>query len=220
MGSQFIKQPNGLYARFSDVVDSFTHFNLTPEDALKVYQKRILQGTEKDVEAALKRADNNPNRWEEALNLVHRFEGKKGVDEALEHLKQKPLSPLSEDRHLAIRRILLPKDTNHRGEVFGGAILAEIDLAGAVEARKHTKHDVATRFMNGIEFKHPVGVGDVVSLYTTLEKIGTTSLTIKVEVEFSRDGEPAPIAVVATQVVYVAVQRNEDGSISKVNVRD
>lgn len=133
----------------------------------------------------------------------------------MEKLKRVLLGP---QRNLAIRRILLPRDTNHRGEVFGGAILAEIDLAGAVEARKHTKHDVATRFMNGIEFNRPVSIGDVVTLYTTLIKIGNTSLTIKVEVEFSRDGEEAPVAVVATEVVYVAIERNKDGSISKVPV--
>ena len=59
------------------------------------------------------------------------------------------------DRYLAIRRILLPRDTNHRGEVFGGAILAEIDLAGAVEARRHTRHDVATVSVKEVVFKHP-----------------------------------------------------------------
>jgi len=134
----------------------------------------------------------------------------------LEKLKTDILGP---QRNLAIRRILLPQDTNPRGEIFGGSILKEIDLAGAFEARQHTKHDVATRFMNGIEFKHPVAVGDVVSLYTELVKIGTTSITVKVEVEFSRDGAKAPVAVVATEVVYVAIKRNEDGTISKVPVR-
>lgn len=133
-------------------------------------------------------------------------------------LTQIKAAVLGPQRNLAIRRILLPRDTNPRGEVFGGAILAEIDLAGAVEARKHTKHDVATRFMNGIEFRHPVAVGDVVTLYTELVKIGTTSITVKVEVEFSRDGEAAPVAVTATQVVYVAIKHHEDGTISKVPV--
>jgi len=141
------------------------------------------------------------------------------VSECQMHDEPQKLKEEPPRRNLAIRRILLPKDTNHRGEVFGGAILAEIDLAGAVEARKHTKHDVATRFMNGIEFNHPVSIGDVVTLYTTLVKIGNTSLTIKVEVEFSRDGEAAPVAVVATEVVYVAVERNEEGAIRKVPVR-
>jgi acyl-CoA thioesterase YciA len=114
--------------------------------------------------------------------------------------------------------MLLPKDTNPRGEVFGGAILAEIDLAGAIETRRHTRHDVATRFMNGIEFKRPVAIGDVVTFYTSLVRIGTTSITVRVEVEFSRDGQEAPVAVTATEVVYVAVKRLPDGSITKVPV--
>jgi len=121
-------------------------------------------------------------------------------------------------RNLSIRRILLPKDTNHHGAIFGGTILAEIDLAGAVEARMHTSNDVVTRYMNGIEFKHPVQVGDVVSFYTTLVKIGKTSITVKVEIEGSRDGEDAPVAVTATEVVYVTVQPDSEGKLHKVPV--
>lgn len=109
------------------------------------------------------------------------------------------------ERNLSIRRILLPKDTNHHGAIFGGTILAEIDLAGAVEARRHTQVDVVTRYMNGIEFTRPVHVGDVVSFYTSLVKIGETSITVKVEIEASRDGNDAPVAVTATEVVYVTV---------------
>lgn len=124
------------------------------------------------------------------------------------------------DRTIAIRRLLLPRDTNHRGEVFGGAILAEIDLAGAVEARRHTRHDVATVAVKEVEFKRPVQVGDVVTFYTSLVKIGTSSIHIRVEVEASRDGETAPHSVTAAEVVFVAVQRNEDGSIEKVPVRE
>jgi len=120
------------------------------------------------------------------------------------------------ERNISIRRMLLPRDTNPRGEIFGGALLAEIDLAGAVEARLHTQHDVATRYMNGIEFTAPVKVGDVVTFYTSLVKKGTTSLTIKVEVECSRDGSKASVAVTATEVVYVAIRRKKNGAIEKV----
>ena len=120
------------------------------------------------------------------------------------------------ERNIAIRRILLPRDTNHRGEVFGGAILAEIDLAGAVEARRHTLHDVATVAVKEVQFKQPVRVGDVVTCYTTLLKLGTSSIHVQVEVEASRDGLTSPHAVTAAEVVYVAIQRNEDGSIIKV----
>lgn len=122
------------------------------------------------------------------------------------------------ERTLAIRRILLPRDTNHHGVIFGGTILAEIDLAGAMEARRHTKHDVVTRYMNGIEFKLPVKVGDVVSFFASLVKIGQTSITVKVEVEASRDGEPCSEAVTATEVVYVTVERDAQGNMTKVPV--
>jgi len=122
-------------------------------------------------------------------------------------------------RNIAIRRILLPKDTNHRGEIFGGALLAEIDLAGAVEARKHTPHDVATRSVKEVEFQRPVKVGEVVTFWTTLVRIGHTSITIRVEVESSPDGSAAPASVTAAEIVYVAIARNPDGILTKVPVR-
>jgi len=123
--------------------------------------------------------------------------------------------------HLSSRRILLPRDTNHRGEIFGGAILAEIDLAGAVEARKHTKHDVATMSFKEVVFKHPVKVGEVVSFWTRLVRLGTTSLTVSVEVTSSMDGSDATaVSVTAAEVVYVAIARQPDGTISKVPLKD
>lgn len=124
------------------------------------------------------------------------------------------------ERYIAIRRILLPEDTNHRGEVFGGAILAEIDLAGAVEARKHTRHDVATMSFKEVVFKHPVKVGEVVTFWTRLVRLGTTSITVSVEVESSVDGSEAPVSVTAAEVVYVAIARQADGTISKVPLKD
>lgn len=125
----------------------------------------------------------------------------------------------TETRNIAIRRILLPRDTNHRGEIFGGAILAEIDLAGAVEARRHTKHDVATVAVKEVNFKRPVNVGEVVTFWTTLVRLGRTSITVKVEVESSPDGSEAPASVTAAEVVYVAIQRDPmTGSITKVEI--
>lgn len=122
------------------------------------------------------------------------------------------------ERSISIRRILLPKDTNHRGEVFGGALLAEIDLAGAVEARKWTVHDVATVAVKEVVFKHPVKVGDVVTFWTSLVGIGTTSIQVQVEVEASRDGSPSPVSVTAATLVYVAIAPDGKGGIMKVPV--
>lgn len=123
-------------------------------------------------------------------------------------------------RDPAIRRLLLPKDTNHRGEVFGGVLLQEIDLAGAVEARKHTKYDVATVAMKEVQFLKPVNVGDVVSFYTAVTKIGKTSIHVKVEVEASRDGRATSEAVTAAELVYVTVVRFDNGTIGKVPVKE
>jgi acyl-CoA thioesterase YciA len=122
------------------------------------------------------------------------------------------------ERNLSIRRLLLPRDTNHRGEIFGGAILAEIDLAGAIEARRHTRHDVATIAVKEVEFKKPVQVGDVVTLYTSVVKVGTTSIHVRVEIEASRDGESCPASVTTAEIVYVAIARDPDGKITKVPV--
>ncbi|MFO0723684.1 MAG: acyl-CoA thioesterase [Myxococcota bacterium] len=116
------------------------------------------------------------------------------------------MSAPSDERHLAIRVILLPKDTNAHGTIFGGVILSQIDLAGAVEARRHTDHSVVTVAMNGVEFHRPVYVGDVVSFYTRLIHRGRTSIRIKVEVEAQRSTRAQEIVqVTEAEVVYVAV---------------
>lgn len=111
----------------------------------------------------------------------------------------------SDERHLAIRVMLLPKDTNAHGTIFGGVILSQIDLAGAVEARRHTEHSVVTVAMNAVEFKQPVYVGDLVSFYTRLIRLGRTSVRVKVEVEAQRSTGGQIVAVTEAEVVYVAV---------------
>lgn len=115
-----------------------------------------------------------------------------------------------DDRFIATRVTMLPKDTNARGTIFGGVILSHIDLAAAVEARRHTRHKVVTVAMNAVEFHEPVHVGDVVTCYTRLVRRGRTSLTIHVEVEARRDRDLSEVVkVTEAHVVYVAV--GEDG---------
>jgi len=135
-----------------------------------------------------------------------------------------PLGPpepclLAHPRNIAIREILMPKDLNHHGVAFGGWVLSKMDLAGAQEARQYTKHDIVTRYMNGIEFTQPIKAGDVVTFYTSLVKIGNTSITVRVEVEASRDGKTGPVAVTGAEFVYVTIERDEAGNITKVPVR-
>jgi len=112
-------------------------------------------------------------------------------------------------REPTIRVTMLPRDTNARGTIFGGVILSHIDLAGAVAARQHAPRNFVTKAMHEVEFIAPVYVGDVVSFYANVVREGTTSLTVRVEVEAERFSEPGKRArVTEAEVVYVAI----DGS--------
>ncbi len=103
----------------------------------------------------------------------------------------------------AIRVMLLPKDTNSLGTIFGGIILSYIDLAGSVEAAKNTSQRFVTVAMKEVVFKEPVKVGEVVSFYATTKRIGRTSITIDVDVEVNRnDGE---VKVTEAEVTFVCV---------------
>jgi len=109
----------------------------------------------------------------------------------------------------AIRVVLMPKDTNAHGTIFGGVILSYIDIAAAIEARKHTLKKIVTKAMHEVVFVAPVFVGDIVSFYTELVRIGRTSITIKVRVEAERVNNPCECArVTEAEVVYVAVDDN------------
>jgi acyl-CoA thioesterase YciA len=116
------------------------------------------------------------------------------------------------DRDPAIRVLLLPKDTNAYGTIFGGVILSHIDLASAIEARRAGPHRFVTRAMREVEFHQPVLVGDIVSFYTETRRIGRTSVTVGVLVEAERWGAPSGettagerIKVTEAEVVFVAV---------------
>ncbi len=106
----------------------------------------------------------------------------------------------------AIRVMMMPRDTNAHGTIFGGVILSYIDQAGAVEAREHTPHKFVTVAIDKVEFKQPVFVGDVLSLYTRLVRTGRTSMTIHVWVEAERFENPSMLVpVTEATLVYVAV---------------
>jgi acyl-CoA thioesterase YciA len=112
-------------------------------------------------------------------------------------------------RHLATRVLLLPKDTNAHGTIFGGVILSHIDLAAAAEARRHTRHPVVTVAMREVEFHEPVHLGHIVSFYTNLIRLGTTSITVKVVVMVHDPHHPEDKErVTEAEVVYVAVDEN------------
>jgi acyl-CoA thioesterase YciA len=111
------------------------------------------------------------------------------------------------ERVPAIKVLLLPKDTNAYGTIFGGVILSHIDMASAVEARKVAPCRYVTKAMREVDFHAPVHLGDVVSFYTETVRIGRTSITVRVTVEAERwDSRQATcVKVTEAEVVLVAV---------------
>ena len=107
----------------------------------------------------------------------------------------------------AIKLLLLPKDTNAFGTIFGGVILSHIDLASAVEARKAGAHRFVTKALREVEFKEPVFVGDIVNFYTETIRVGRTSITVRVSVEAERwfSGHGERVQVTEAEVVLVAL---------------
>ena len=116
--------------------------------------------------------------------------------------------PAPEPRQPAIRVMLLPRDTNEAGTIFGGVILSHLDLAAAVECRKYGVRRYVTAAMKEVEFVAPVYVGDLVSFYARTVKVGTTSITVHVDVEAERRVDGRKVKVTEAEVVYVAVDEN------------
>jgi acyl-CoA thioesterase YciA len=118
------------------------------------------------------------------------------------------LAGMSDTRVPAIKVLLLPKDTNAYGTIFGGVILSHIDLASAVEARKAGNHRYVTKAMREVEFHQPVFLGDIVNFHTQTLRVGRTSITVKVLVEaerWSATGQGERVKVTEAEVVLVAV---------------
>lgn len=111
-----------------------------------------------------------------------------------------------EERYLAIRSMMMPRDTNQFGNIFGGHILSLIDLAALQHARSLAAKMYVTKVMREVNFIAPVNVGDLVSFYTSTIKIGHTSVTVGVEVEARRGLDAVEdIVVTSAEVVMVAV---------------
>jgi acyl-CoA thioesterase YciA len=119
------------------------------------------------------------------------------------------------DRYLAIKVVMMPRDTNSQGTIFGGVLLSYIDQAAAIgvfqELRKlgSTVEKIVTVAMNKVEFHKPVFVGDIVSFYARTLRVGRTSITIHVTVEAER--KDGVVKVTEAEVVYVAVADTPQG---------
>ena len=116
----------------------------------------------------------------------------------------------NQTRDAAIRLTMMPRDTNAHGTVFGGIILSYIDVAGGVESIRHTKHNrFVTVAMKEVIFHEPVYIGDLVSFYARTVKVGSTSITIHVDVEAERFGTPGVVVkVTEAEVTFVAIDGN------------
>jgi len=115
----------------------------------------------------------------------------------------------NQERMPAIRVMMMPRDTNAHGTIFGGVILSHIDQAGAVAAIEAGFGKVVTVTMNQVVFHHPVRVGDLVSFYAEIVKTGRTSVCVQVEVEAFRRGDGTTVQVTQADVTYVHI--NDQG---------
>ncbi|WP_290446877.1 acyl-CoA thioesterase [Acinetobacter lwoffii] len=106
---------------------------------------------------------------------------------------------------LSLQTIAMPADTNWSGDVFGGWIVSQMDLAGAIHAERFSKGRCATISINQMTFLVPVKVGDVISCYTQILKVGKTSIQMEIEVWDSHDDSRPPIRVTEGVFTFVAV---------------
>ncbi|WP_422195819.1 acyl-CoA thioesterase [Acinetobacter sp.] len=106
---------------------------------------------------------------------------------------------------LSLQTIAMPADTNWSGDVFGGWIVSQMDLAGAIHAERFSKGRCATISINQMTFLVPVKVGDVISCYTKILKVGKTSIQMEIEVWDSHDDSRPPIRVTEGVFTFVAV---------------
>ena len=112
----------------------------------------------------------------------------------------------------SIRAVAMPADTNPSGDIFGGWVLSQMDLAGSVLARQVTKKRVTTIAVDKMRFHKPIMIGDIVSFYTEVNKTGNTSITIDIVTIVNRKddklGEGQSIKVTEGKFVYVCINSN------------
>jgi len=116
-----------------------------------------------------------------------------------------PATPPS-DKELVLKVIPMPADTNGNGDIFGGWVMAQVDLAGSVIPARHVKGRMATVAVNEFVFKQPVRVGDICSFYASITRIGRTSISVQVEVYAERFGAQGQfVKVTEASLTYVAI---------------
>ncbi|MDB5537865.1 acyl-CoA thioesterase YciA [Devosia sp. UYZn731] len=106
---------------------------------------------------------------------------------------------------LTIRTLAMPADTNPAGDIFGGWVMSQMDIAGSIAAHERTKGRTVTVAVEGMTFISPVKVGDVLCVYTTVERVGTTSITVSMEAWARRNRLGDRVKVTEARFVYVAL---------------
>ena len=120
-----------------------------------------------------------------------------------------PRVELPTDKELVLKVIPMPGDCNANGDIFGGWVMAQVDLAGAVMPARYTQGRQATVAVNQFIFKQPVRVGDILSFFASLTRIGRTSVTVQVEVYAERfRSQGTYIKVTEASLTYVAIDDN------------
>ena len=119
------------------------------------------------------------------------------------------------DKMPTLRVSPMPADVNPSGDIFGGWVMAQVDIAGAIPATRRARGRIATVAVNSFLFKQPISVGDVVSFYAEVVRVGRTSITVDVQVYAERN--PAnPVVVKVTEATLTYVATNADGSKREV----
>jgi len=110
------------------------------------------------------------------------------------------------NRQPTLRVVAMPSDCSYTGDVFGGWVMAQVDIAGSIPALHRAKGRVATIAVNSFQFRNPLFMGDLVSFYAEIVKVGKTSITVDVEVYAQRDpAKPVCVKVTEATLTYVAV---------------
>lgn len=108
----------------------------------------------------------------------------------------------------AVRTLAMPADTNSAGDIFGGWLMSQMDIAGEITARQRAQRRVVTIAVDGMVFHEPVYVGDVVSCFTEITKVGTSSISIRIKAMAMRGQSGEHVKVTEGTFVYVALDEN------------
>jgi acyl-CoA thioesterase YciA len=125
------------------------------------------------------------------------------------HKEGLPLTALPQGKQPTLRVVPMPADENQSGDIFGGWIMSQVDIAGSISAVRVARGRVATVAVNSFQFKQPVLVGDVVSFYAEVVRVGRTSITVNVEVYAQRRPEREEVVkVTEATLTFVAIDDN------------